>query len=290
MIFVLPRVPLAVALALATWPASAATHHVPDLSGYWGRNSTDFESVASRPGPVTNKTRTFYMRIGDDTNPVLKPEAAARVRRAGEITQTGVNFPTPSNECTPWSPPYMWRAFLVQVMQQKDKVTILYVGNHHTRTIRLNSSHPKDVTPSWSGDSIGHYEGDTLVVDTVGIKSGRNSMVDNYGTPYSEMMHLVERIKLVDANEAKAGSDRLESLNGRVAEQAGAASIDPGYAKGLRIEFTIEDDKFFTTPWSGALTYRPALGVIEEGVCADSVHDYNSGTDVAVPRSDKPDF
>ena len=115
-------------------------------------------------------------------------------------------------------------------------------------------------------------------------------MVDNYGTPYSEMMHLVERIKLVDGNEAKAGSDRLESLNGRVAEQAGAASIDPGYAKGLRIEFTIEDDKFFTTPWSGALTYRPALGVIEEGVCADSVDDYNSGTDVAVPRSDKPDF
>jgi hypothetical protein len=239
---------------------------------------------------VMNKTRTFYMRIGDDSNPILKPEAAQRVRRAGQISQSGVSFPTPSNQCTPWSPPYVWRAILVQVLQQKDQVTILYVGNHHSRTIRLNGAHPANLEPTWSGDSIGHYEGDTLVVDTVGIKFAQTSMIDNYGTPYSESLHLVERIRLIDAKEAKIAAERMERLNGRIEEAAGGATIDPASTKGLRVEFTVEDEKFFTTPWSGAITYRPALGVFEEGVCADSVHDYNSGTDVPVPQAARPDF
>jgi len=49
--------------------------------------------------------------------------------------------------------------------------------------VRLNQPHPANVTPSWYGDSVGHYEGDTLVIDTVGIKIGPFSMVDMYGRP-----------------------------------------------------------------------------------------------------------
>src|SRR4029077_8829204 len=168
---------------------------LPDFSGIWGRNSVDYEPPPSGPGPVMNKTRTFYMRIGDDANPILKPEAAQKVRDAGAISRTGVNFPTPSNSCTPWSPPYDWRALQMQILQQKDQVVLLYVGDQQIRHVRLNGQHPRNVAPSWGGDSVGHYEGDTLVIDTVGIKVGPLSMIDNYGTPYTGALHLVERIR-----------------------------------------------------------------------------------------------
>ena len=75
-------------------------------------------------------------------------------------------------------------------------------------------------------------------------------MIDNYGTPYSEGLHVVERIRLVDAATANAAAARSEALNGRVEVIAGGASIDPEARKGLRIEFTVEDPKYFTTPWS----------------------------------------
>jgi hypothetical protein len=280
----------AIAVSAFAWPGSAATPALPDFGGYWGRNSTDFEPPLSGPGPVTNKGKTFYARFGDDTNPILKPEAAERIRQASKFTVDGVNFPTPSNQCTPWSPPYMWRALMVQVLQQKDQVTITTVGDQQVRRVRLNGTHPKNVTPTWSGDSIGHYEGDTLVIDTVGIKFGLNSMIDNYGTPYSEALHLVERIHLVDAKIANAAAARSEALNGRVEVIAGGATVDPEARKGLRIEFTVEDSKYFTTPWSGAVTFRPALGVVEERVCAENPFDYNSGSEVPVPHADKPDF
>ena len=78
---------------LLAWPAAAADKALPDFSGYWGRNSTDFEPPASGPGPVTNKMRSFYSRIGDDTNPILKPDAAERVRQASKF---GHDTPAPS--------------------------------------------------------------------------------------------------------------------------------------------------------------------------------------------------
>jgi len=270
--------------------AAPAASAIPDFSGFWGRNSVDYEPPASGAGPVMNKTRTFYMRIGDDANPILKPEAAEEVRKAAAISRTGVNFPTPSNQCTPWSPPYAWRALEMQMVQQRDEVVIVYVGDQQIRRIRLNQQHPARVTPSWSGDSIGHYEGDTLVIDTIGVKFGRNSMIDNYGTPYSEGLHLVERIRLIDRATAKVAAEKSERDSGRVEVWMGGATVDPDYARGLEIRFRVEDPKIFTMPWSGAVTYRRALGEWEERVCADNPHDYNSGTDVPVPRADKPDF
>jgi len=285
---------LIVCFASSAMPVSSAVAQnaspIPDFSGFWGRNSVDFEPPPSGAGPVMNKTRTFYMRVGDETNPILKPEAAERVKKAGEVSRTGVNFPTPSNQCTPWSPPYAWRALEMRMLQQKDQVTILYVGDQQIRRIRLNQQHPARVTPSWGGDSVGHYEGDTLVVDTIGVKVGRNSMIDNYGTPYSEALHLVERYHLIDGAAAKAAAEKSERESGRVEVWMGGATINTGYAKGLQVQFTVEDANVFTSTWSGTVTYRRAEGDWEERVCADNPHDYNSGTDVPVPYADQPDF
>ena len=73
----------------------------------------------------------------------------------------------------------------IQIIQQPDRITILYANDHEFRRVRLNQHHPARVTPSWYGDSVGHYEGDTLVIDTVGLKIGPFSAVDQYGTPRS---------------------------------------------------------------------------------------------------------
>ena len=64
--------------------------------------------------------------------------------------------------------------------------------------------------PSWYGDFVGHYEGDALVIDTVGIKVGPFAMVDWYGTPHSEALHVVERYRLLDHEAAKEGLNETQ--------------------------------------------------------------------------------
>lgn len=281
---------VAVPLLLTSVAGGAAPAH-PDFSGIWGRTSVDYEPPPSGPGPVMNKTRTFYMRIGDDTNPILKAFSAEKVREAGAVSRTGVNFPTPSNQCTPWSAPYAWRALEMQMLQEKDRVTILYVGDQQIRHIRLDSGHPARVIPSYMGDSIGHYEGETLVIDTIGIKPGPNSMIDNYGTPFSDRLHLVERIRLIDGQAANRAAEQAERDSGRVEVGMGGASIDAAYkGPGLQIAFSVDDPVMFTMPWSARVTYRRSAGPWEERVCADNPHNYSTGADVPVPQAATPDF
>jgi hypothetical protein len=270
--------------------AARSAAPVPDFSGIWGRNSVDYEPPPSGPGPVMNKTRTFYMRIGDDANPILKPEAAEKVRQAGAVSRTGVNFPTPSNGCTPWPPLYGWRALLMQMVQAKDQVVIFYVGDQQMRHVRLNQQHPRNVVPSYSGDSVGHYEGDTLVIDTVGVKPGPLSMIDNYGTPFSPNVHIVERIRLVDAAAARRDYVQAQRDSGRVNEDMGGATVDEKYPKGLQISFRVEDPGTFTMPWSGQVTYMRSAGPWEERVCADMQFNFLTGEPVKLPQAPRPDF
>jgi hypothetical protein len=96
----------------------------------------------------------------------------------------------------------------MQLLQQPDKITIFYDHDHQVRHVRMNQPHSTQLTPSWYGDSIGHYEGDTLVVDTVGIKIGPFSMIDWYGTPYTSRLHVVERYRLIEYEAAKEAEER----------------------------------------------------------------------------------
>ena len=288
------RVTIAVASAsFFVWPVMGVERAalLPDFSGYWGRNSVDPSPPSSGPGPVMNKTGTFYMRVGDDTNPILKPSAAEALRKAGAISRTGDNFPTPSNQCWPMAPPNIWRSMGLEIVQRKDVVTILYNVDQFVRRVRIGGRHPARVTPSWFGDSVGHYEGDTLVIDTIGIKAGRYSMVDNYGTPQTESLHVIERIRLIDGEAAKQATQRSERESGRVEVDMGGASIDENYhGKGLQIIFTVEDPNVFTKIWSASVAYRRALGGWEERVCADNPHNLITGKDADVPKAEKPDF
>ena len=287
------------AAALA-WPSHAQDHAapIPDFAGLWARMTFGAEPPASGPGPLVNLMHRADgaadggKLVGDYNNPILKPAAAAEVRRQGEISKTGNAFPDPSNQCAPQQPPFILRQQEIQLLQEKDQVTILYMLDHHVRHVRLNAKHPARVTPSWSGDSIGHYEGDTLVVDTIGIKIGPVSMSDQYGSPQSEALHLVERYRLVDYETAKKAFDQNEKEYGRAdGANANGVFIDfDDHGKGLQLQFTVEDANVFTAPWSAVVTYRRAGSPWQEQVCAENTREYYAGTDTLIPHGDKVDF
>jgi hypothetical protein len=287
-------------------PADSGTKgaaSIPDFSGIWGHpSSPGFEPPASGPGPVVNKSRlrggpqagvgNFNQLVGDYTNPILKPEAAQVVKKHGEISLAGVGYPTPSNQCWPGGVPYIFWSLEMQMLQQADKITILYIG-YEFRQVRMNQPHPARVTPSWYGDSIGHYEGNALVIDTVGVKVDRPfAMIDEYGTPYTQALHVVERYRLLDYEAAKEGLERDAKENFRFLPGLGARFLwDPNYrGKHLQLQFTVEDEGVFTMPWSATITYGRPLGEWGESVCAENPHNYNTGKNAAVPRADRPDF
>ena len=68
---------------------------------------------------------------------------------------------------------------------------MIWMQDHQVRRVHLDVPHAANVKPSWFGESVGHYEGDTLVIDTVGIKQGPFAMVDMYGTPFSDKLRVV---------------------------------------------------------------------------------------------------
>src|SRR5205809_1894698 len=216
---------------------------IPDFSGIWAHLTwPDFEPPLAGLGPVTNRSRrgeagNNYELVGDHTNPILKPHAAEVVKRHGEISLTGVPYPTPSNQCWPGGMPFVLWNIGMQMLQKSDKIAIIYSNDHEVRYVRMNQPHPARVTPSWYGDSIGHYEGDTLVIDTVGIKTDRPfAMVDMYGTPFSAALHVVERYRMVDYEEAQAAVARNLKQNARVPDTASDLSYR---GKRLQVVFTV---------------------------------------------------
>jgi hypothetical protein len=213
------------AAALLSTPAftqqpSQYTASIPNFSGIWAHPSfPSFEAPASGPGPLVNKARlpngpqkgraSNRQYVGDYSNPILKTQTAEIVKKNGEIELSGGLLANPRNQCWPQPLPFIFVSFGMQMLQQPEKTTIMYVEDHEVRHVRMNGSHPARVTPSWYGDSIGHYDGDTLVIDTAGIKADRPfAMVDQYGTPYTQALHVVERYRLLDYEAAKGALER----------------------------------------------------------------------------------
>jgi hypothetical protein len=268
---------------------------IPDFSGIWWHPSLPgLEPLASGPTSLVNRTRRngvsdYNQLVGDYSNPILQPWAADIVKKNGELSIAGVVYANPANQCWPEPGPFIYKNFGLQILQQPHQVTLLYEQDHEVRRIRMNSSHPVDLKPSWYGDSIGWYEGDTLVVDTVGIRADRpHAMLDLYGTPYTKDMHFVERYRLIDYEVAKDGLDRDAKENFRINN----SPADRNYrGKHLQITFTVEDKGAFTTPWSATLTYALGSTIWPETVCAENVFGFGEKNGVVeVPVADKPDF
>lgn len=281
-------------LSLSGCTETAAPRPV-DFSGIWARNTLEFEEPIAGPGPIMpmirNSDGTPAMeKVGDYTNPILLPAAAEMLKALGDLARTGVVFPDPENQCLDWPLPNILRHMQIQILQESDRVTIVYLRSNQVRRVRLNDSHPTPIVPSPYGDSIGRYEGDTLVVDTVGIKVGPLPMIDWYGTPYSEALHVVERYRLIDYEAAKEAVERHERKSVLLPPRETGIEPDLVYAgKGLQIELTVEDRGVFKMPWSALVTYRRAANAWMEEICAENLRE-SVGPERKVPKAEAPDF
>jgi len=287
----LGQTPAPAAGAAANGTEGAAA--IPDLSGIWWHPSLPgFEPLASGPTSLKNRSRrngvsNYDQLVGDYTNPILKPQTAEIVKKFGELSLKGITFPSPANQCWPEPVPYIYKNFALQIFQHPDRITMIYEQDHEVRHVRLNAQHPAKLTPSWYGDSVGHYEGDTLVIDTVGTKTERPfAMIDLYGTPYTEKLHVVERYRLVDYDAAKDGLERDAKEN-----QHPQIGIDRNYrGKHLQLTFTVDDDGVFTSPWTATITYGRGSDEWPETVCAENINEYYNKKESEVPRATKADF
>jgi hypothetical protein len=285
---------LAAAAATPCFGQAAAPASAPDFSGLWSHPwLPGFEPLASGPTSLINRQRrpdgvsNILQLVGDYTNPILKPDAAATVKKFGEMSMNYFGFHNPRNQCWPNGVPFVLSSNGMQMFQKPDHITIIYQTDHQIRIVRMNAMHPANVKPSWFGDSVGHYEGDTLVIDTVGIKAGPFAMVDWFGTPQSPALHVVERYRLVDYDVAKDGLDRASKEN--TLPQPPAIDLDYK-GKYLQLAFTVDDPNVFTTPWSATVTYGKPAVQWAENICAENPNKYGTEEDAQVPTAAKADF
>jgi hypothetical protein len=302
--------------AAAPKSATQSPASIPDISRMWSNTlGPGFGPPASGPGPVLNKARQKAAidifgrplsaasaptvsaggrRVGDYTAPILQPWAAEVVKKHADTELNAGPAPNPINQCRPSGVPFVLYNLGMEMLQQPNSITILYVYNHEVRHVRLNQAHPAEPTPSWFGDSVGHYEGDTLVIDTVGIKTGPFTMIDQFGTPHTQALHVIERYRLIDYEPAKEALERGAKENASfVRNDSGVMPDLNSRAKHLQLQFTVEDEGAFTTPWSATVIYRPGLGAASPGewpeaVCAENPHELSRHA--ALPTADKPDF
>lgn len=149
----------------------------PDLSGVWG---TDRPFVVDIAGALP-KGETLPMQ----------PWAA-------KLTKERLSKDDPEANCLPTGVPRL-APYPMKYIQTPNLLLILFEGNIHTyRQIFLDrKEHPKDLDPTWYGDSIGHWDGDTLVVDTIGFND--KFWFDFAGHPHTEKLHTIERFRRYDA-------------------------------------------------------------------------------------------
>jgi hypothetical protein len=237
---------------------------VPDFSGSWARNGAAFDFAAppmgTGPGPLVNTSGDRLVPVGNYDSPLLKPWAAAEVKKHGDILLAGKLASDAHTQCNPMGLPYVLQARdNVWFLQTSDWVTIVYQNGSQRRELHLNAEHSAHPVPSWFGESVGHYEGDTLVVDTIGIAVHDVSAIDRFGTPHTNAMHVVERY--------------------RVSEDK----------RTMRVDFTVDDTGTFNMPWHASVSYGRGTVMPGEYVCAENNNDYfHEG--IAIPVSDKPDF
>jgi hypothetical protein len=166
---------------------------------------------------------------------------------------------TPSSSCVPAGVP-LFMGYggpnPIVFLQTPKEVWIIFMSDQQVRRIYLDVPHSAHPKPSWYGESVGHYEGDTLVVDTIGMND--KTVVDVYRTPHTAKLHVVERWRMVDDGKA------MEAV------------------------FTVDDPDTFYQPWSGMRRYRRAQQEHDEIVCAEN--NSNNVFDYHVPKAEKPDF
>ena len=213
--------------------------------------------VAARTGTQPTK------RLGNAKDPVLKPWAAAQMQASNEEA-LGSEMLIPFADqarCYPGGVPgqLLFPFEPVYFIQTPTEVLMMWQRDQWVRRITLTDQHSEHVTPSWFGESIGRYENGALVVDTIGL-STKNSYVDNFRTPHTEKLHVVERF-----------------------------TIDPE-GKNLTAIVTVDDPGTFNAPLTMQQRWFKVNTRMGESICAENNQDYFRQNLFPLPQADKPDF
>jgi len=221
-------------------PAFAADGASGLMEVRWGKNAFNFEGMPSGPQPLRNLSRlpngkaNNRQLVGDYRNPILKPEAAAVVKQKGELAIAGKGFANSQDQCRPIAPPFTFAMQLgFEMLPTKDgNISIIYDQNANVRHIRMNAAHPTKLVPSSMGDSVGHWEGDTLVIDTT-------NFTDRTPFPGAQNLHVIERITRTDEDT-------------------------------ILYQFTVEDPGMWIRPWSGEVPIKKISGQLYEYACHEA--------------------
>ena len=291
---------LCIAGAALCPPAGAATAPPPDFapngSVGWVAFGPEFIPPPSGPGPVgddpahrrisnddyraSGRQPTFP--VGDVDSPILQPWAREQIRKHNALILSGKAAFSRQASCWPIGVPgfLLYPVQPVYFIQTPKEVVMIWQADHQTRHVYLGARHSAHVKPSSYGESVGHYEGDTLVVDTIGVDT--RTFVDNYQTPHTDRLHVVERFHMIDGD------------------------------KVLEVNVHVEDPGAFTMPWNAIQRYhrvepgkaenrdRPdpvsstsAAGPMLEASCAENnnISYFGNSNDILpIPQADKPDF
>ncbi len=246
----------------------------PDFSAGnagWVTIGTDWRAVPGSPPPVTSDPAHPYVqnnigkqptfRVADLNNPNLTQFAKDELKKSNDEVLGGKAMYARESRCWPTGvPTYLLNpggpTYWVQTPQE---IVMIWQLDHQVRHVYLNVPHSAEPKPSWYGESVGHFEGDTLVVDTIGQNT--RTFVDNYRTPHSEKLHVVERYRMLDGG------------------------------KTLEAQVTMEDPAVFMRPMQVTHRWRRIQGTLNESTCAEGEINNPFHQDVEpIPVAEKSDF
>jgi hypothetical protein len=210
--------------------------------------------VSNQEAARTGKQPTYF--VADLTSAaVLKPWVVERMKKDNAEVLAGKFAFTPHSFCMPAGVPgfHLYGFQPLYFVQTPKAVIMIYSNDQQVRHVYLDVPHSADLKPSWYGESVGHYEDDTLVVDTLGLND--KTFVDNFRTPHTEKLHVVERFKLVDGGRA------------------------------MQVNITFDDPDAFNAPWTVVQRYDRVQQPMDEEICAENNQQF-----FPIPVANKPDF
>jgi hypothetical protein len=241
----------------------------------WISEGGGFLPPLAGPGPVTyDKAHPVMVRIPNDNgdvveaplrladlnNPNLEPWVVDRLKEANEELLAGGVLGTASRvTCKPAGVPQFLifaRLEPLYFVQTPNEVVMIHQANSELRHVYMNVPHSAHPAPSWYGESVGRYDGDELVVDTIGFNE-KTFVDETYSVPHTTQLHVVERFKLIQDGKA------------------------------LQVNLTVEDPGAFNAPWTAIVRYRHVASaqLLTEEPCAE-----NNASFFHIPTAMKPDF
>ena len=261
--------------------AGAEESAVPNFSftdsGWLLQGGIDFRPIPGKVPPVsfdpaypqvgTGNQRGVMERMSDAENANLMPWAKEVMRKYNQDVLDGHRAFSSQSRCWPGGTPgqLLFPAEPVFFVQTPKEVWIIWQRQQEVRRIYLNVPHSRDPKPSWFGESVGRYENGELVVDTIGFLDRHEfDFVDNWRTPHTKDMHVVERWKLINGGN------------------------------GLEATVTVDDPGTFNQPWSGTVRWQKVnRGTMLESICAENNSAFElffHTEEYPMPEAKTPDF